>query len=193
MKQASRNLALCGVLCALAVAIMAMGTILPVATYCAPVLASMTLLPVLVLCGEKLSWAMFFASAMLSLLLAPDKEAAAIFLALGYYRSSSPSWTESRKSGAGSGNFCSLTSRFSRFMRCFCSCCGSMRCARNFPRYRARCLPACCSAATSCSGWTTGCSGALRRGRLRSARAGRKNTDKQSSGTSGMIRKSNPS
>ena len=47
MKQASRNLALCGVLCALAVAIMAMGTILPVATYCAPVLASMTLLPVL--------------------------------------------------------------------------------------------------------------------------------------------------
>ena len=85
MKQASRNLALCGVLCALAVAIMAMGTILPVATYCAPVLASMTLLPVLILCGEKLSWAMFFASAMLSLLLAPDKEAAAIFLALGYY------------------------------------------------------------------------------------------------------------
>ena len=82
MKQASRDLALCGVLCALAVAIMAMGTILPVATYCAPVLASMTLLPVLVLCGEKLSWAMFFASAMLSLLLAPDKEAAAIFLAL---------------------------------------------------------------------------------------------------------------
>ena len=85
MKQASRKLALCGVLCALAVAIMAMGTILPVATYCAPVLASMTLLPVLILCGEKLSWAMFFASAMLSLLLAPDKEAAAIFLALGYY------------------------------------------------------------------------------------------------------------
>lgn len=85
MKKASRDLALCGVLCALAVAIMAMGTILPVATYCAPVLASMTLLPVLVLCGEKLSWAMFFASAMLSLLLAPDKEAAAIFLALGYY------------------------------------------------------------------------------------------------------------
>ena len=85
MKQASRNLALCGVLCALAVAIMAIGTILPVATYCAPVLASMTLLPALVLCGEKLSWAMFFASAMLSLLLAPDKEAAAIFLALGYY------------------------------------------------------------------------------------------------------------
>ncbi|MBS6323973.1 MAG: DUF885 family protein [Clostridium sp.] len=70
MKKASRDLALCGVLCALAVAIMAMGTILPVATYCAPVLASMTLLPVLILCGEKLSWAMFFASAMLSLLLA---------------------------------------------------------------------------------------------------------------------------
>ena len=85
MKKESRNLALCGVLCALVVTIMAMGTIIPVATYCAPVLASMTLLPALALCGEKLSWAMFFASAILSLLLAPDKEAAAIFLALGYY------------------------------------------------------------------------------------------------------------
>ena len=35
--------------------------------------------------AEVLCLAMFFASAMLSLLLAPDKEAAAIFLALGYY------------------------------------------------------------------------------------------------------------
>ena len=85
MRKASRDLALCGVLCALAVAIMAMGTILPAATYCCPVLASMTLVPVLIICGEKLSWAMFAASAILSLLLAPDKEAAAIFLALGYY------------------------------------------------------------------------------------------------------------
>lgn len=85
MKRSSRDLALCGVLCALAVAIMAMGTILPAATYCCPVLASMTLVPVLILCGERLSWAMFAASAILSLLLAPDKEAAAIFLALGYY------------------------------------------------------------------------------------------------------------
>ena len=85
MKRSSRDLALCGVLCALAVAIMAMGTILPAATYCCPVLASMTLVPVLILCGERLGWAMFAASAILSLLLAPDKEAAAIFLALGYY------------------------------------------------------------------------------------------------------------
>ena len=85
MKRASRDLALCGVLCALAVAIMAMGTIIPVATYCCPLLASMTIVPVLIICGEKLSWAMFAASAILSLLLAPDKEAAAIFLALGYY------------------------------------------------------------------------------------------------------------
>ena len=85
MKKASRDLALCGVLCALAVAVMAMGTIIPVATYCCPLLASMTIVPVLIVCGEKLSWAMFAASAILSLLLAPDKEAAAIFLALGYY------------------------------------------------------------------------------------------------------------
>ena len=85
MKRSSRDLALCGVLSALAVAIMAMGTILPAATYCCPVLASMTLVPVLILCGERLSWAMFAASAILSLLFPPDKEAEAIFLALGYY------------------------------------------------------------------------------------------------------------
>ena len=85
MRQKSRDMALCGCMCALAVAIMAMGTLIPAATYCCPVLASMTLLPVLIVCGERLSWVLFAASAILSLLLAPDKEAAAIFLALGYY------------------------------------------------------------------------------------------------------------
>ena len=85
MRRKSRDMALCGVLCALAVAIMAMGTLVPAATYCCPLLASMTILPVLILCGEKTSWVFFAASAVLSLLLAPDKEAAAIFLAVGYY------------------------------------------------------------------------------------------------------------
>lgn len=85
MRKSSRNMALCGVLCALAVVLMSMGTLVPGATYAAPLLASLTLIPALILCGEKLSWVMFFAAANLSLLLAPDKEAAMIFLALGYY------------------------------------------------------------------------------------------------------------
>ena len=83
MKRTSRDLALCGLMCALAVAIMAMGTLIPAATYCCPVLASMTLLPLLLLCGRRMSWACFAASAFLSLLLAPGKEAAVILLVRG--------------------------------------------------------------------------------------------------------------
>ena len=97
MKRKSQDMALCGSMCALAVAIMAMGTLIPAATYCCPVLASMTLLPVLILCGEKLSWVLYAASAILSLLLAPDKEAAAIFLALGYYPIVKPKLDRKRK------------------------------------------------------------------------------------------------
>ena len=97
MKRKSQDMALCGSMCALAVAIMAMGTLIPAATYCCPVLASMTLLPVLILCGEKLSWVLYAASAILSLLLTPDKEAAAIFLALGYYPIVKPKLDRKRK------------------------------------------------------------------------------------------------
>ena len=98
-------MALCGVLCALAVAIMAMGTLIPAATYCCPVLASMTVLPVLLLCGEKTSWVFFAASAVLSLLLAPDKEAAAIFLALGYYPIVKPKLDQKPKAICWGGKF----------------------------------------------------------------------------------------
>ena len=105
MRQKSRDMALCGVLCALAVAIMAMGTLVPAATYCCPVLASMTVLPVLLLCGEKMSWVFWAASAILSLLLAPDKEAAAIFLALGYYPIVKPKLDRKAKPARIAGKF----------------------------------------------------------------------------------------
>jgi len=36
-------------------------------------------------CGDRIGWAWYGAVAVLSLLLAPDKEAAAVFVALGYY------------------------------------------------------------------------------------------------------------
>ena len=85
MVRKSRDMALCGCLCALAVVIMSLGTLIPMATYCCPVLASFVLLPVMLVCGKKLSWVLYGAIAILSVLLAPDKEAAAIFVALGYY------------------------------------------------------------------------------------------------------------
>ncbi len=85
MKEASRTLALCGLLCAAAVTVMCLGGLIPAATFCCPVLASFALLPAQQRAGARLLWAMYAAIAILSLLLCPDKEAAAIFLALGYY------------------------------------------------------------------------------------------------------------
>ena len=79
------NIALGGVLAALAVVIMSMGTLIPVATYVCPMLAALILELVRKICGSRIAWAWYGAVAILSLLLAPDKEAAAVFLALGYY------------------------------------------------------------------------------------------------------------
>ena len=72
-------------LAAVAVVLMCIGTIIPVATYAAPMLCMMVCQIVLKLCGSRIAWAWYGAVALLSLLLAPDKEAAAVFLVLGYY------------------------------------------------------------------------------------------------------------
>ena len=72
-------------LAAAAVVLMCLGTIVPVATYVAPVLCMMVCQVVLKLCGSRIAWAWYAVVAILGLLLAPDKEAAAVFLALGYY------------------------------------------------------------------------------------------------------------
>ena len=78
-------MALGGLLAALAVVIMSMGTLIPVATYVCPMLCAMVLQLVLKICGKRVAWAWYGAVSVLSLLMAPDKEAAAIFLALGFY------------------------------------------------------------------------------------------------------------
>ena len=79
------NVALGGILAALAVIIMSMGTLIPVATYVCPMLCALVLQLVLKTCGSRIAWAWYGAVSVLSLLMAPDKEAAAVFLALGYY------------------------------------------------------------------------------------------------------------
>ena len=70
---------------ALAVVIMSMGTLIPVATFVCPVLCMLILQIILKTCGGRTAWAWYGAVAILSLLMAPDKEAAAIFAFLGYY------------------------------------------------------------------------------------------------------------
>ena len=79
------NIALGGVLAALAVVVMSMGTLIPVATYVCPMLCTLILKLVSNICGSRIAWAWYGAVGILSLLMAPDKEAAAVFLALGYY------------------------------------------------------------------------------------------------------------
>ena len=64
---------------------MSLGTLIPVATYVCPMLCALMLQLVLKICGKRIAWAWYGAVSILSLLLAPDKEAAAVFLALGYY------------------------------------------------------------------------------------------------------------
>ena len=55
------------------------------ASYCCPVLACILLVPVVETCGRRIAWAWYGAVALLSCLLCPDPEAAALFLFLGYY------------------------------------------------------------------------------------------------------------
>ncbi len=87
----SKQMALSGILAALAVVIMSMGTLIPVATYVCPMLCITLLKLVLSICGQRTAWAWYGAVAILSLLLAPDKEAAGVFLFLGYYPIVKPS------------------------------------------------------------------------------------------------------
>lgn len=82
---AARNMALGGVMAALAIVVMCLGGLIPVATFVCPMLCMLLLTVILKWCGSRISWAWYGAVAILSLLLGPDKEAAAVFAFLGYY------------------------------------------------------------------------------------------------------------
>lgn len=81
----AKAMALSGVLAALAIVIMCLGGLIPVATYVCPVLCCVLCCVVFHTCGKKLAWVWYAAVSILSLLLGPDKEAAGVYLVLGYY------------------------------------------------------------------------------------------------------------
>ncbi len=85
MRSAPQKIALGGILAALAIVVMTMGGLIPVATYICPMLCILLQFFVRKLCGKRIAWAWYGAVSLLSLLLSPDKEAAAVFLSLGYY------------------------------------------------------------------------------------------------------------
>ena len=70
---------------ALAVVFMALGGMIPIATFVCPMMCMLLLRFVLSACGKRIAWAWYGAVALLSVLLGPDKEAAILFVALGYY------------------------------------------------------------------------------------------------------------
>ena len=85
MRNSSRKIAFGGMMAALATVIMSLGGLIPVATFVCPMLCMLILAFVTRMCGRRIGWAWYGAVSVLSLLLGPDKEAAAVFVFLGFY------------------------------------------------------------------------------------------------------------
>ena len=81
----ARQMALGGMMTALSVVIMSLGSLIPVNTYLCPVLCILVNRTVLERCGKKIGWCYYLSVMVLSLLLAPDREAALVYAFLGYY------------------------------------------------------------------------------------------------------------
>lgn len=85
-RNAASQMALCGLLGALAVVVMLAGEIVPLATFCCPVIVMFLMVPVMQECGRKLALVWYVAVGLLSLMLTfSNPEATMIFLFLGYY------------------------------------------------------------------------------------------------------------
>jgi hypothetical protein len=91
-----QSVAMGGVFAALATVIMCLGGLIPVATYICPMLCALLLAFIFQKCGKRIAWAWYVAVSILSLLLGPDKEAAVVFVFLGYYPIIKP-WIDKRK------------------------------------------------------------------------------------------------
>ena len=81
----SREIALCSMLNALAVVLMNLGSLVPLATFCTPLLAMLVLLPVLEEYGARMGWAAWVSVSILSLLLVTDRETALVYVFFGWY------------------------------------------------------------------------------------------------------------
>ena len=81
----ARPLALCGLLSALAAALLILGGVLPGMVFCAPILAMGVLLPVLEEWGPKAAGTSYAAVSILALLLPANRETAFVYLFFGWY------------------------------------------------------------------------------------------------------------
>ena len=85
MNASSRRMAVSGMMVALGAAVMMLGGVIPIATFCCPAIAGLVLIPLAFDCGRTWALSAYAAIGLLSLMLCPDKEAALLFAFLGYY------------------------------------------------------------------------------------------------------------
>lgn len=78
-------MALGGVTASLAVVILSLGGLVPLATYILPMICCVLLQMIRKGLGRRGCWVWYATVSMLGILLGADKEAAAVFLVLGYY------------------------------------------------------------------------------------------------------------
>lgn len=81
----SKQMALCGLLTALAVVVMVLTGTIGIGTFAGPVLAMAVLLPVLEEYGGKAAALTYAAAAILGLLIVPEPELALVYAAFGWY------------------------------------------------------------------------------------------------------------
>ena len=79
------SVAMGGVFAALALVLMLLGGLVPAATFVCPMLASLLLIPLLDRLPRGLCWGWHAVTALLCVLLCPDREAAFFFAFLGWY------------------------------------------------------------------------------------------------------------
>ena len=85
MKSSARRTALCGLLAAVSVVLLMMGSLIPAALYACPILAMAALLPVRERFGSGAAFTTYAAVSLLAVLLATDKELALLYVFFGWY------------------------------------------------------------------------------------------------------------
>ncbi|MCR5088021.1 MAG: hypothetical protein K6C08_00735 [Oscillospiraceae bacterium] len=84
-KSPALRLAFCSMMAALGVAIMWLSNIIPILSYVSAFLASLVLIPVLYEYGPAFSWMTWVVISILALLICTERDAAFLFLFIGYY------------------------------------------------------------------------------------------------------------
>ena len=79
------SIALCALFAALGAVVMMAAGLIPVLTYCSPLIASLFLIPILREFGKSRAWMTWAVTAALSAILCADKEAAFFYIFLGFY------------------------------------------------------------------------------------------------------------